>query len=312
MTPDEQNVEHGTSRDADDQAGWDLDIAHAGRHERHEQLRQEQAASAERAHRFEPSVNCSRQEYAWIVQTLSGLYYDGVIADVLYRVKGGKEATVYCCRAGRTTGWDLVAAKVYRPSTHRTMRNDWLYRAGRETTDESGKAIRDGRSLRAIVNRSGYGKALLRGSWIAHEFAAMVRLHEAGVHLPRPLEAAGDTILMEFIGDLAGAAPTLHEMSVTAYQAASLWEQLAADVAAMLSCHVIHADLSAHNVLYDGRTGWLIDFPQAVDPMHNPRALELLVRDCQRLGQYFARAGLRADGTKLALDLWERYGHGEL
>ena len=299
--------------DADDTEQTDLGVAHGNRHER--QRRREEAMAARPATAaFEPSIECSKQEYAWLVQTLGGPYHDGVLADVLYRVKGGKEATVYCCQAGASTGWGLVAAKIYRPAMHRTMRNDWVYRLGRQMTEGggSGKSVRDARSLRAVANRSGHGKGLLRGSWIAHEFATMTKLHEAGVSLPRPLENTGQTILMEFIGARDRAAGTLHETSVAARDAQRLFEQLVGDVGRMLWCDVIHADLSAHNVLYDGRRGWIIDFPQAVDPYQNPRALVLLVRDCTRLCQFFAALGVQADGTKLALDLWERYMRGRL
>ena len=40
---------------------------------------------------------------------------DGFISEVLYQVRSGKEATVYCCRGGEVAGKELLAAKVYRP-----------------------------------------------------------------------------------------------------------------------------------------------------------------------------------------------------
>mgnify|MGYP000925870685 CR=1 FL=1 len=54
-----------------------------------------------------------------------------IITDVLHQVKGGKEATVYCCAAHPSTGVDLIAAKVYRPREFRQLRNDAQYRQGR-------------------------------------------------------------------------------------------------------------------------------------------------------------------------------------
>ena len=53
-----------------------------------------------------------------------GFYEDKWFTDVLYRVKAGKEATVYCCQAGPAVGHELIAAKVYRPRMFRAMRND--------------------------------------------------------------------------------------------------------------------------------------------------------------------------------------------
>ena len=41
----------------------------------------------------------SKHEVEWILTYLGGFYDDHLITDVLRRVKGGKEATVYCCLA---------------------------------------------------------------------------------------------------------------------------------------------------------------------------------------------------------------------
>lgn len=293
-----------------DRMGDEPSAAHGNRHRRQARQR-EAAARAPVGPTLELSIECSKQEYDWLSSTLGPLIADGVLTDVLFRVKGGKEATVYCCQAGPSTGWDLVAAKIYRPPSHRTMRNDWLYRQGRGVTNE-GKTVRDDRTLRAIENRTDFGKGVMRGSWIRHEFDTMLELHRSGVHLPRPLENAGQVILMGFVGTRDGGAPTLHEVSLDRTRSLRVLEQLLDDVRRMLSGHVIHADLSAHNVLYDGQTGWIIDLPQAVDPIANPAALELLVRDCHHLCEYFARAGVTIDGRAVALDLWDRYQRGAL
>jgi RIO kinase 1 len=62
-------------------------------------------------------------------------------------VKGGKEATVYCCQADPATGYDLLAAKIYRHRQSRSMKNYASYHEGRHITA-------DKRSLRAIKNKS--------------------------------------------------------------------------------------------------------------------------------------------------------------
>ena len=80
-------------------------------------------------------------EEALLQAALSGFYRDHVITDVLARVKGGKEANVYCCQAHPGTGLALIAAKIYRPQAHRTMRNDAIYKEGRLMLDDEGKGI---------------------------------------------------------------------------------------------------------------------------------------------------------------------------
>ena len=255
---------------------------------------------------FEPSTQVSLEEQ-WILENLTTFYNDNIITDVLYPVKGGKEANVYCCAAHPSTGLRLLAAKIYRPQTHRTMRNDWVYRQGRETVDAStGKAVRDGRSLRAIAKRTRHGRALLRGSWIGHEYSALETLHDAGADVPRPFEMRGSTILMEYIGDESAAAPVLHGLALSPHDAGRLLRRAMFNVERMLRNGIVHGDLSPYNVLYWQGRITLIDFPQACDPLGNPNALILLSRDVDRLCRYFARFGAEANAGLVIADIWKR------
>ena len=74
----------------------------------------------------------ARQERAWLLGYLEEFYKNQIITDILGKVRGGKEATVYCCAAHPSTGFELIAAKVYRPAMFRNLRNDAAYRQGRE------------------------------------------------------------------------------------------------------------------------------------------------------------------------------------
>jgi RIO kinase 1 len=58
----------------------------------------------------------------------------------------------------------------------------------------------------------------------------------------------------------------------------------------------------------------IIDFPQAVDARFNPNARSLLLRDVERLFQYFARYDVAKadDALEWALDLWGSYERGQL
>ena len=87
-------------------------------------------AHVKKDEQFDPTYAGGRQERKWLLQSLGGFYEDGWLTDVLFRVQGGKEATVYCCRANPATGYDLIAAKVFRPRMFRAMRNYALYKEG--------------------------------------------------------------------------------------------------------------------------------------------------------------------------------------
>ena len=158
---------------------------------------------------FMPSFSASHNERRMLQAQLTSFYQEHIITDVLAPVKGGKEATVYCCQAHPSTGLDLIAAKIYRPRAFRSLRNDAVYKEGRESLDAEGKAIRDTRRHRALAKKTRYGKEVDIGSWIEHEFATMKMLYEAGADVPKPLARAGTTILMEYLGDVRLPAPAL-------------------------------------------------------------------------------------------------------
>ena len=77
---------------------------------------------------------------------------EGWISEILYEVKSGKEATVFCCRGGALAPAPLVAAKVYRPIKTRRFKNDAMYVGGRL------HMARPGRAKRAVQAKSAFGR----------------------------------------------------------------------------------------------------------------------------------------------------------
>jgi RIO kinase 1 len=266
---------------------------------------------------FRPSYKASHHdhgEHLWLVETLSGFYADNLIDDVLRSIKGGKEANVYQCLAHASTGVPFLAAKVYRPRKHRSLKNDAIYREGRGVLGEDGKTVkaRDKRVGRAMQNMTRFGQELRIGSWIGHEYETLRRLGEAGVDVPRTFALGDAAILLEYLGDENGAAPTLQDVAPGPSEAEALFDRAIANIERMLACDCIHADLSSYNILYwQGRIA-IIDFPQAVDPRINRHAESLFMRDVTRVCQYFRRHGVKADAAGIGAELWSRYQHGEL
>jgi RIO kinase 1 len=199
---------------------------------------------------FNPSLNASRHERDWILNYLGPFYDDEHITDVLRKVKGGKEATVYCCAAHPGTGLELIAAKVYRPRMFRNLRNDARYRQGRQILDEQGKAVLDHCQLRAVRKGTKIGKDLHHTSWLEHEFQTMQLLYAAGADIPQPLAHGSNVILMEYVGEAAVPALTLNQVTLAPDEVQSLFERLLHNVELMLACQRVHGDLSAYNVLY--------------------------------------------------------------
>jgi RIO kinase 1 len=259
---------------------------------------------------FIPTLSGSHWERWWISNYLGPFHREELITDVLRQVRGGKEATVYCCAAHPATGLALAAAKVYRPRFFRQLRNDAEYRQGRRMLDATGREVRDHRHLRAVAKGTRVGKEVQHTSWMAHEYQTLCLLHEAGVDVPRPLAMGDNAILMAYVGDLDTPAPTLNQVTLGRREARAVYERLLWNVERMLEHSRVHADLSAYNVLYWQGQVRLIDFPQAVDPRAHPDAYPIFQRDLARLCRYFRRYGIKSDAGRLAEELWTRHCAG--
>ena len=258
---------------------------------------------------FETTYHPGRYEEGWLLSSLRAFYDQTLITDVLAQVKGGKEANVYCCAAHPSTGRPLLAAKVYRPHQFRTLRNDKVYREGRDILTSAGRPVKttDHRIMRAIGKKSTFGRQVMHTSWMMHEYTAMERLYDAGGAVPQPVAASDNAILMGYRGDAGVAAPTLNEVDLDREEAAVLFQEVLRNVELMLQHHLVHGDLSAYNILYWEGEITLIDFPQVTDVRTNNRARAILGRDIKRVCQYFRRLGVRRDPTATLDELWSRY-----
>jgi RIO kinase 1 len=202
-------------------------------------------------------------------------------------LKTGKEADVFLLRRGIPgTGRScLLAAKRYRSGEHRMFHRDSGYLEGRRT--------RDLRENRAMANRSAFGRQVIAGQWAAAEFGALSRLYAAGVPVPYPAQILGTELLLEFIGSADGtAAPRLAETRPAGAELAELWDQLVQALVVLAGDGLAHGDLSAFNLLvHDGRLV-MIDLPQVVDVIANPRGAWFLDRDAENISRWFTGRGL--------------------
>jgi RIO kinase 1 len=257
---------------------------------------------------FNPTFLASQRDGPWILSSLSQFYEEDLITDVIHMVKSGKEASVYCCTAHPSTGREYLAAKVYRPRMFRSLRNDAIYRESRIQHDGEGQVIRGNRGRRGLVRKNEQGRAVQISSWIEYEFETQRLLYQQGARVPEPISQIGNAMLMEYVGAVNEPAPLLREVILDKEEAPSLFESIIHDIEICLACDRIHGDLSAYNILYWEGVVTLIDFAQAVDPTHNPEAgFALFQRDIERVCRYFARYGVSANATALAMEIWTRY-----
>ena len=258
---------------------------------------------------FTTTYQPARHEKEWLYTSLSGFYLEELISDVLAQVKGGKEASVYRCQAHAHLPVEFVAAKVYRPRQFRNLRNDIMYREGRQTLTADGKPVKatDTRIMRALGKKSTFGVQVQHTSWLMYEYTTLDRLYRAGAAVPQPLAAGENALLMSYLGDASQAAPTLNEVSLDPAEARPLFEETLRNIELMLDHGLVHGDLSAYNILYWEGEITLIDFPQVTDFRTNPNARFILERDISRVCQYFSQQGVACDAKRIARHFWQRY-----
>ena len=209
--------------------------------------------------------------------SLDQLLDDGIIDEVLGRLKSGKEADVWLVRHHD----DVLAAKVYKERDFRSFKNNSAYKEGRQ--------VRNTRTQRAMDRGSKFGRASAEDAWKAAESDALYKLHAAGVRVPTPVLFYEGILLMQLVLDTEGnAAPRLIDSVFTPEEANAAYTDLRAQVVKMLTCDLIHGDLSPFNVLVGAEGPTIIDFPQVVSAAHNSQSETFFRRDLENLRLFFA------------------------
>ena len=90
-------------------------VHHTAKKEQHEIVSELAETTGIEGDEFTTSYTPGRFEGGWLLDAVRGFYVDEQISDILYQVKGGKEASVYCAQAHEVMDMDLLAVKVYRP-----------------------------------------------------------------------------------------------------------------------------------------------------------------------------------------------------
>jgi RIO kinase 1 len=247
----------------------------------------------------------TRDEYEILIGQLETFLDESLILEILEVVKGGKEATVFRCRAAPSTKQTFFAAKVYRPMDRRNFRNDSVYQHGRVITNR--------RNRRAVEKRSDFGREVQFGGWVNHEYQTQQTLYHAGADVPRPWACNGSAILMEWIGDEAAAVQLRHADFASDDEVVAIHRRLIENIRLMLSNNLVHGDLSPFNILYLGNSQVrIIDFPQAVDARSNRNACSLLFRDVENVCRFFEKFGVRSNPGRIAADFWSRFLRADL
>ncbi len=224
----------------------------------------------------------------------------GAVDTELGMLKTGKEADVHLVKRAipGTDQVSMLAAKRYRDGDHRLFHRDAGYLEGRR--------VRRSREMRAMANRTSFGKEMIAGQWAQAEFGALSRLWQVAaeggtIAVPYPVQIIGTELMLEFIGDweTGEAAPRLAQVRADPDQLADLWRQMVDALSVLARAQLAHGDLSSYNTLvHDGRLV-IIDLPQVVDVIANPQGADFLVRDVRNVAAWFTSRGLSVDAEEL-------------
>ncbi|MEL0627378.1 RIO1 family regulatory kinase/ATPase [Salinibacterium amurskyense] len=237
-----------------------------------------------------PSLRGPQPWPKWVVTSA------GAIDTELGVLKSGKEADVFLIERAEPDGPSvLLAAKRYRTAETSDFRRSSQYTEGRRT--------RRSRDSRALQKKSTYGRALSAGLWAGAEFSALSQLYLLGAPVPYPVQVDNTEVLMEFIGEGHVAAPRLASVRAETAVLADLWDQVGELMRIFARAGYAHGDLSPYNLLVHRGRVMVIDVPQIVDIVSNPRGVELLERDCHNVCSWFQRHGVECDSAELAGEL---------
>jgi RIO kinase 1 len=238
-----------------------------------------------------------------LASSLESLLAEGVISEIYGRLKSGKEADVFAVCYGDT----VVAAKVYKDRAQRSFKSNSTYKEGR--------AVRNSRSQRAMDRGSKFGQETAEDAWKSAEATALYKLHAAGVRVPVPVMFLEGVLFMELVrGSDGQAAPRLIDTQLDATQARDAYMDMLGQLVRILSCDLIHGDLSPYNVLWAESGPTLIDFPQIVSAAQNSNSESFFHRDARNILGHFAAIdpSLRGRVNSDAREIWRAYVRREL
>ncbi|AEF20516.1 MULTISPECIES: PA4780 family RIO1-like protein kinase [Pseudomonas] len=229
------------------------------------------------------------------------LVEDGLVDEVIRPLMSGKEAAVYVVRCGS----ELRCAKVYKEANKRGFRQAAEYQEGRK--------VRNSRDARAMAKGSKYGRKNQEDNWQNAEVAALFRLANAGVRVPKPYDFLDGVLLMELVTDGEGdVAPRLNDVDLHPEDAREFHAFMIEEIVKMLCAGLVHGDLSEFNVLLGPDGPVIIDLPQAVDAAGNNHAFKMLERDVGNMAAYFGQFAPELKYSKYAKEMWALYEEGKL
>jgi RIO kinase 1 len=215
---------------------------------------------------------------------LGKLISDKIIDQVDFPISTGKEANIF---RGTTPEKTFVAIKIFRTATM-TFKHIASYIEGDPRFKYGYKNRRD------IIDE-----------WARKEYRNLDLLQQAKVRAPAPIKCVHNILIMDYIGDATKSAPMLKDISLRNPQ--KVFDEIMMFIERMYKKQVVHADLSAFNILMFRNKPYIIDVGQGV-LLDHPSSLEFLKRDIHNIIHYFKKYGIESNERLIFEKLTKKRG----
>ena len=142
------------------------------------------------------------------------------------------------------------------------------------------------------------GKRNIILTWVQREFRNLLKAREAGIPVPTPIAFSNNVLVLEFIGD-DDISPKLKDSFPI--NPKHFFKKIIDNMKRLYDAGLVHADLSAFNILNYNEKPVFIDFSQCTS-LESSRAQEYLDRDIRNICIFF-----RKNSFECAEDEVKRY-----
>ena len=140
------------------------------------------------------------------------------------------------------------------------------------------------------------GKRNIIFSWVQREFRNLMKAREANVSVPTPLTFSSNVLVLEFIGDDGIFSPKLKDEIPK--DPKGFFDKIVLNMKRLYDAGLVHADLSAFNILNYNEKPVFIDFSQCTT-LESSMAAQYLDRDIRNVCTFFRKIGLKIDEAKI-------------
>jgi len=133
-------------------------------------------------------------------------------------------------------------------------------------------------------------------AWVQREYRNLMNARAAQVTVPVPITFANNVMVLEYVGKNDEIAPKLKD-KIPKNKRLFL-KKITDNMRRLYKAGLVHADLSAFNILNLDETPVFIDMSQSTTLKH-PRAEEFLQRDVKNICYFFNKHGLNVEENKL-------------